>query len=121
MSLNVNTPAGQVRLLCTDITEPYVFDDDAIDAFLSLSSGNVKRAAAMALDVIAADEALVIKVVRTDDLQVDGVKVAESLRKQAEALRAQADAETDQANAEVFVVVYPDQCKPRPEAVPRWF
>lgn len=90
MAVDATTPDGQVRLLINDSTG-VVFNSDEITALLALEDGNVKRAAAQALDIIADDEALTSKVIRTQDLTTDGAKVADSLRKRAAALRAQAD------------------------------
>ena len=44
------------------------------------------------LEIIADSEARLSKAIRTQDLQTDGPKVADSLRKHAQALRAQARA-----------------------------
>ncbi|MBB3041218.1 hypothetical protein [Nocardioides soli] len=92
-------PAGQVRLLLNDIPvgDPAtaVFSDAEIDAFLALEGDSVKRAAAQAIDTNATNEALASKVLRTQDLQTDGAKLADAMRKHAAALRAQADDEDE--------------------------
>jgi hypothetical protein len=62
-----------------------------IGAFLTLEAGRPRRAAAQALDTIASNEVLVSKVIRTQDLQTDGSKVAAELRARAKALRDQDD------------------------------
>lgn len=81
-----------VRLLIADTdTAHRIFSTKQIDQFLRLNDGDVRRAAAQALDVIASNEAMVSKVIKTQDLSTDGAKVAESLRKQAAELRRQAD------------------------------
>lgn len=88
------TDTGRVRLLITDRdSSNQTFSDEEIAAFLTLS-GSVFRAAAQALDVIATNEALVQKRIKTLSLQTDGPAVAAELRKQAEALRER-DNETD--------------------------
>ena len=87
------TDRGKVRLLIpdSDVTAGVVvFQDADIDAFLELEGDNVRRAAAQALDTIAASEALVQKVIKTMDVQTDGAKLAEALMKRAKALRDQA-------------------------------
>ncbi|WP_224279130.1 hypothetical protein [Nocardioides lacusdianchii] len=101
-----STPEGQVRLLINDTatTDP-VFTDDEITTFLALEDGNVKRAAAQALDTIADDEALTSKAIRTQDLATDGAKVADSLRKRAASLRSQADKADDDADDGFFAIV----------------
>lgn len=88
------TTAGQVRLLIadTDVDGPVVyFQDDEISAFLTLAQdGDVRLAAAHALEVLAGNEAMVSKKVRTRDGQTtDGPAVAKELRAQAAALRAE--------------------------------
>lgn len=75
-----------------------VFTDVELLDLLALEDGSIKRAAAQALDTIADNEALVSKAIRTQDLQTDGAKVADSLRKRAASLRAQADAADDAAD-----------------------
>lgn len=87
-----DTDAGKVRLLLNDVDEPTaVFKDDEIAAFLALEGGNVKLAAAQAIDTNADNEALASKVLRTQDLQTDGAKLADALHKRAQALRDQND------------------------------
>lgn len=105
MAYDVTTPLGRVRLLINDTTSDPVFADTDVAAFLELEDGNVKRAAAQALDTIADDEALTSKAIRTQDLATDGPKVADSLRKRAAALRAQADRADDDADEGFFTLV----------------
>jgi len=96
------TVIGQIRLLIPDTdqladpadssaTAEYIFDDHQIQAFATLYSNNVKRAAAQAKLVLATSEALINKVIRTDDLQTDGAKLGAELRAQAAELNKQAD------------------------------
>ena len=83
---------GYVRLLISDVSEPYMFSDDEISAFLAHNRGP-KRAAAQALITIASNEALLAKKITTQDLATDGPAVAEALRKLAAQLRGEADQE----------------------------
>lgn len=99
------TPAGEVRLLISDISEPFIFEDNEIQAFLALRKNSPMKAAASALMAIAANEALLYKYLRTDDLTVDGVKGATEIRLQARQLESQADSED-----EFFLITYPT-CK----------
>lgn len=81
-----------VRLLIADTsTANRLFSTRQIAQFLRLNGDNTRRAAAQALDVMASNEAMVSKVIKTQDLSTDGAKVAEALRKQAAELRRQAD------------------------------
>jgi len=120
-----STTIGQTRLLIpdtevldnpTDPLEPseYIFNDSQIQAFLSLYSNNVKRAAAAAKLALATSEALISKVIKTDDLSTDGAKLGAELRAQAEVLKKEAD-EDDSADA-FSIVEYPRKsCYPHSE------
>jgi hypothetical protein len=100
--VDYSTAVGQVRLLIPDTEQlenladaeqhaEYVFTDPQIQAFLTLYSNNVKRAAAQAKLVLATSEALINKVIRTADYSTDGAKVAAELREQAKQLQEEAD------------------------------
>ena len=86
-------PTQAVRLLLADVGSTQYLTDGQIDGYLQLNDGRVRRAAADALDAIAVSEVLVSKVIRTQDLQTDGAKVADALRARAAQLRAQDDDE----------------------------
>jgi hypothetical protein len=99
---NYATAIGQVRLLIPDVEQlgdtanptaeaEYIFDDHQIQAFVSLYSNNVKRAAAQAKLVLATSEALINKVIRTSDYTTDGAKLGAELRAQAKQLQEEAD------------------------------
>jgi hypothetical protein len=92
--IDYTTEVGQMRLLLAD-TDPnsLVLTDEQVEGYLAIERHNLKRAAAAALDAIASSEALVSKVITTQDRSTDGAKVADALRKHAAALRARADAE----------------------------
>ena len=96
---------GKVRLLIPDTSiDNFVFDDDEIEAFLALET-DVRRSAALALETIASNQAMVLKVIRILDLQTDGAKVAESLMKRAATLRQQAlDAEAAEEDGAFEVI-----------------
>lgn len=64
----------------------------------------VKRAAADAIDALANNEALILKKIKTEDLETDGAVVANALRAGARNLRQQADAE-DEADSAFFDVI----------------
>jgi hypothetical protein len=99
---NYATAIGQVRLLIPDteqlddpststVDAAYIFNDPQIQAFLTLYSNNVKRAAAQAKLVLATSEALINKVIRTADYNTDGAKLGAELREQSKQLQAEAD------------------------------
>lgn len=118
-----STPVGQVRLLIPDTAHDednlYLFEDEQLDALLDLYNNNVKRAAAQAKSIIAGDTVMLLKVIRTDDLQVDGAKVAAELRVQAKDLRDEANKADQDDLFDYFTIVYPEQDL-YPEAVPVW-
>lgn len=90
------TDVGKVRLLLNDVqTNGYVFNDAEVQAFLDIEGGNVKRAAAQAIDTNADNEVLASKVITTQDVQTDGAKVAAAMHTRAESLRAQALADEE--------------------------
>lgn len=87
-----DTDVGKVRLLVNDVDQDeFVFTDAEINAFLALFNGAILLAAAEAIDTNADNEALASKVLRTQDLQTDGAKVADALRKRAASLRERHD------------------------------
>lgn len=91
---DVSTGAGKVRLMATDTdTSNQLFTDAEIDAFLTLESSNLKKAAALALETIASQEALILKVLKTADVTTDGAKLSAELRARAKGLRESADSD----------------------------
>lgn len=118
------TPVGVVRAFipdtAVDADGDFIFSDDQINAYLLAYNGNTRRAAARAIDVIAVDQVLLLKYVRTDDLTVDGAKVADALGKLSKALRDEADASDANDLADGFQIVYPNYGGPCvPEATAR--
>lgn len=107
------TPIGVVRLLVPDMTTDtgddtgsYLFSDAMLTALLTLYNGNVKRAAARGIEIIATDQALLTKVIRTDDLSVNGATLADALLKQAKALRDDADQDDANLAEDAFVIAH---------------
>lgn len=91
MPIDYATDVGKVRLLIPDVdAEAQILIDPQIDALLSME-GSVKLAVAAALELIASNEALVGKVITTQDLSTDGTKVAAELRARAAGMRQQVD------------------------------
>jgi predicted ATPase len=104
-----STAIGQVRLLIPDTeqlgdTPAYLFSDPQVQAFLTLYSNNVKRAAAQAKLVLATSEALINKVIKTYDFQTDGAKLGAELRAQAAELRAEADRDDMDDASDTFLI-----------------
>jgi hypothetical protein len=116
------TAIGQVRLLIPDteqlenLADPaadaeYIFDDHQIQAFLTLYTNNVKRAAAQAKLVLATSETLINKVIRTADYNTDGAKLGAELREQAKALQQEADKDDLVDSYEQSLIVVPMHTK----------
>ena len=79
---------GVVRLLIPDKTaSAYMFDDSEITAFLTLESNDARCAAAHALEVIASDTAMTLKVISINGLSTNGPATATALMARAAKLR----------------------------------
>lgn len=90
-----STDVAKVRLLISDIDiANQIFNDQAIQAFISMAlDGNIKRAAASALLVMATNEVLVQKRIKLLDLSTDGPAEAKALQDLAKQYREEADME----------------------------
>lgn len=100
MAIDYTQPVGQVRLLLSDIDpDNQVFTDPEITAFLAIENGSVKRAAAQAIDTQATNEALAVKVLKDHQVETDGAKLADSMRKHADSLRKQAEWDEENGDA----------------------
>jgi hypothetical protein len=103
MAIDYTQPAGQVRLLLSDVDEANeVYTDEEITAFLTIENGSVKRAAAQAIDTQATNEALAAKVLKDHQVETDGAKLADAMRKHAAALRDQAKFDEENSDAGFF-------------------
>jgi hypothetical protein len=90
-SYDLTTSIGKIRLIIPDRVEAEaMFTDEELTAMYSMEGSSVKRGAALALETIAADEALVSKAIKILDLQTNGPAVAASLLNRAKTLREQA-------------------------------
>lgn len=106
-SYELATDVGKIRLLLSDTVQADAyFTDEEISTFLTLEASSVKRAAALGLETIASNEALVLKVIKTLDLETDGAEVAKALREHAQDLRDQADEGED--GWDIAELVYDD-------------
>lgn len=111
----------QVRaLIGDDDSDNQAFPDSTIETILQAFDGNLLRVAASLLERAAVEEALRYKIIKTDDLSVDGTGAAKILLAQAKAYREQADRDEDEAEA-TFEVVYPMSTKTdRSEYMDSW-
>jgi hypothetical protein len=79
---------GVVRLLIPDNkAAAYMFDDSEITALLTLEVNDVQCAAARALEIIASDTAMTLKVITINGLSTNGPATAASLMARAAKLR----------------------------------
>jgi hypothetical protein len=107
-----------IRLLIPDLGEgaEQIFSDEQIASFAVLGEDDPFISTALALDVIATNEALTYKYVKTDDLTVDGVKPAALIMERARQMRQMA---LDAVNDEFEIVFPPTKTlMPPPEAAP---
>jgi hypothetical protein len=89
----IGTDRGKVRILAGDAgSAAYSFEDDEIDTFLAIETG-IKRAAALALETLASNDAYQIKKGSLLEISYDGPAVSDALLKRAAKLREQADLE----------------------------
>jgi hypothetical protein len=88
---DLNTDVGKIRSLIPDrdITDP-VFSDAEITYYFS-SSGNIRYAAATALEIAATQDVLIFKVMKSGTDSVDAAKGAAVLLDRARRLRQEED------------------------------
>jgi hypothetical protein len=84
------TDVGRVRLMVPDRTDDPdpIFQDEEIQAFLAVE-GDVKLAAALALETIASNEVYTLKAIKAGTVALDGPGTAEGILKRAALLRYQ--------------------------------
>jgi hypothetical protein len=110
------SPVGMIRALIPDVEQvdydgngvpSYMFSDPHLMAYYTMAVGDnpsrFYRAGASALRALAVSEGLIQKVIRTEDLQTDGAKLATALLAGAKALEERAIDADDEA--EIMMVV----------------
>ena len=105
------TNVGKVRVLLGD-TDPVnvsagegeylFFSDTELEALLELHDDNVKFTAARCMETIASSQALLLKSWSSDDLTVNGDRIAKELRELAKQLRAEALADESSSGFEIL-------------------
>lgn len=117
MAIDYTTAVGKVRILIPDTEqidynddgEPaYLFTDEQLQVYIDLhgeDSPGIHRATADAVEALGTSEAYISKVVRTEDLQTDGAKVANALYVRARQLRQAADDEEQKEAWDAFELV----------------
>lgn len=107
---------GQIRALIPDVEQvdysdsgvsEYMFSDAHLRGLHTIASGEgsarIYRAAASALRALAVSEGLIQKVIRTEDLQTDGAKLASALLAGAKQLEDRADSAEE--DSEIMMIV----------------
>ena len=107
---------GRIRALIPDVEqvdyadtgEPeYMFSDTHLEGLYAISTGDgparIYRAAASALRALAVSEGLIQKVIRTEDLQTDGAKLASALLAGARQLEDRATVAEEEAETLMIV------------------
>lgn len=115
-----STTIGQIRALIPDVeqvdysdegTPEYMFSDAHLEGLLAIARGDdtarTYRAAASALRALAVSEGLIQKVIKTEDLQTDGAKLASVLLSGAKALEEQANQVEEEADTMMIVDFQP--------------
>lgn len=106
MAIDYTTPRGQVRAMLPDIVEgDFILSDDQLDAMLAVMGDNVKKTVAAAWRAIAAETTLLYKYVKTDDLLVDGPKMAQQLREMADDMEDSANTDVAQDADDTFLLM----------------
>lgn len=86
-----STNVGKVRMVLPDkVEDDAFFSDEELEALIEVE-GNWRRATALALETIASDSAMVLQVVKVQNITTDGAAVAKALLSRASLLRKQAD------------------------------
>ncbi len=109
-SFDLSSDLGKVRLLIPDRSpDEFLFHDEEILALLDIEDG-IKRSAALALETIASDNAMTLKVIRLLDLSTDGAKTSDAILKRAQLLRGQAEVEDESGEMgfDIAEMVYDD-------------
>ena len=97
--VDLGSNIGRVRVLLGDtdptnvtnnVGEYLFFSDEELEAILGMYSDSPQLAAARCLDTIAGSQALLLKSWSSDDLTVNGDRIAKELRELAKQLRAEA-------------------------------
>jgi hypothetical protein len=117
---DLSTTVGTIRALIPDVEQvdyagegnaEYMFSDLHLQRLYEIAQGEgvarLYRAAASALRALAVSEALIQKVIRTEDLQTDGAKLASALLSGAKALEDRAEAVEEEAEGMMIVDFQP--------------
>jgi len=106
---DLSTLVGQARLYSQDTSASNaIFSNEEIQVFLDNNGSNVYGAAADALEIVAANQAYVLKVIENNGLKTDGAATAAAIRASAANFRRMSMSNTGTADTGVVVVPNPD-------------
>lgn len=114
--VDLGSNIGRVRVLLGDtdptnvsnnVGEYLFFSDQELEAILGMYSDSPQLAAARCLDTIAGSQALLLKSWSSDDLTVNGDRIAKELRETAKQLRAEAVASEASEAFDIVPLPYP--------------
>lgn len=119
----VRTLIPDTEAVFGDDKDEYLFDDAQIQNFLTIGRGSVLRAAGHAMIAVGNSEALISKVIKTQDLQTDGSKLQDQWRASGQAMFDRADKEDQEGALDYFEIVDYQEgwAMERPELTERGF
>ena len=103
--MDVRTLIPDFEAVFGESEDEYLFEDERITSFLRTAGGSITRAAGLAMIAVGNSEALIGKVIRTQDLQTDASKLQDKWRASGEALLARADKEDQKDAFDYFEIV----------------
>lgn len=116
------TDIEKMRILIPDSEAIFdgqtLFTDTELSNYVEIGGGSVLRGAAYAMIAIANSEAMISKVIKTQDLSTNGAQVAEAFRKNAQMLLDRADKEDDAAGE--FYIDIIDNTNSYPPELTEW-
>ena len=80
--------ASELRALIPDLGDPPLLTDDQIEACRGLYPDNQHLALAACLELVASNELLLHRIIRTQEIQIDSGALADRLFARAQQLRA---------------------------------
>ena len=90
-----------------DVDGEFIIPQEQIKMFLEIAGGDVLLAASFACGAIASSELYLQRVIRTEDLQIDGAKAASEWRIRAKDLAEQSK-QVDRGDLTVDFAYFPD-------------
>lgn len=106
---DLSSLTGQTRLYSQDtVADNAIFSDEEIQVFITNNDNNVYAAASDALEIIAANQAYVLKVIENNGLKTDGAATAAALRASAANFRAKSSTNVGTTSTGVAIVCNPD-------------